>query len=83
MPGAGYRSSGKIRAASRLSTTVPVALPGDGKKYELQLFTLFRPLCPAVSFADVDTYAMYHIECRKQTSYQHVTRSLFTMYINL
>ena len=53
----GYRSSGKIHLASRRCTTVPVAPPGGGGKCELQLFTLFRLLCPAFSFADVDTYA--------------------------
>ena len=52
----GYRSSGKIRVASRQCSTVPVAAPGGGgKKYELPLFS---PLCPAFSFTDVDTYAI-------------------------
>ena len=31
---------------------------GEKKKYQLQLFTLFRPLCPAFSFAEVDTYGV-------------------------
>ena len=28
-------------------------------KYKLPLFTLFRSLCPAFAFADVDTYERY------------------------
>ena len=55
MPGAGYRRSGKIRVVSRSWTTVPVTPPGGGKNNN-SLFTLFRPLCPAFSFGDVDTY---------------------------
>ena len=51
----GYRCSGKIRLTSIRCSTVPVAPPAV-KKYKLQLCTLFRPLCPAFSFADVDTY---------------------------
>ena len=45
-----------VRAVSGRHTTVPIAPPGGGEKYELLLFMLFRPLCPAFSFADVDTY---------------------------
>ena len=45
--------SGKIRLASRRCTTVLVA-PLAVKKYKLPFF---RPLCPAFSFADVDTHA--------------------------
>ena len=41
-----------------LPDVLPVAPPGGEKKYKLPLFTLFRPLCPAFSFADVDTYAI-------------------------
>ena len=51
----GYRSSGKIGVASKRCTTVPVAPPGDGK-IRTPVFTLFRPLSPAFSFADVDSY---------------------------
>ena len=58
MPGASYRSSGKIRVASRWCTTVPVAPLAAGKK-ELPLF---RPLCPAFSFADVDTYGIDELD---------------------
>ena len=47
----GYRISGKIGVASKRCTTVPIAPPRCWKKYELPLFTLFRPLCPAFSFA--------------------------------
>ena len=55
----GNRSPGKIRVASRRCTAVPVAPPGGEENYWLPLFTLFRPLCPAFSFADVDTYDPY------------------------
>ena len=59
-----YRSSGNIGVlASRRCTTVPVAPPGGEKKYELQLFTLFRQLCPTFSLADVDTGYAYAL-CR-------------------
>ena len=37
-------------------TTVPVAPPGGGKNINYRFFTLFRPVCPAFSFVDVDTY---------------------------
>ena len=52
----GYRSSGKIRVASRRCTS---CAPGGEKNYWLPLFTLFRPLCPAFSFADVDTWVIF------------------------
>ena len=53
----GYRSLGKIRVASssRRCTAVPVAPPG-GEKLLTTAFYAFRLLCPAFSFADVDTY---------------------------
>ena len=57
----GYRSLGKIRVASRRCTAVPVAPPVGDTKYGLLLFTFFRPLCPAFSFADVNTYDIYSI----------------------
>ena len=46
----------------KLSVFFPVVLsvapPSGEKKYQLPLFTLFRPLCPAFLFTDVDTYDM-------------------------
>ena len=65
-----HRSSGKIREASRRCTAAPVAPPGgDFCLLTTPLFTLFRPLCPAFSFADVDTYAVvtaYNWPCPMQ-----------------
>ena len=37
-----------------------------GKTYKLPLFTLFRPLCPAFSFADVDTYDIVRLIYQRQ-----------------
>ena len=38
------------------AVVLSVAPPSGEKKYQLPLFTLFRPLSPAFSFADVDTF---------------------------
>ena len=51
----GYRSSGKIRVASRRCITVPEAPPGGRENILTQLVTLFRPLSPSFSVADVET----------------------------
>ena len=37
------------------------------EKYQLPLFTLFRPACPAFSFVDVDTYGIAILEFRTGT----------------
>ena len=60
----GYRNSVKILVASIRSTKAPVAPPWRWDKNTNSRFSrffvrsvpLFRSLCPAFSFADVDTY---------------------------
>ena len=51
-----------VLVASRRCTTVQVAPPAIGKILTTAFFlTLFRLLCRAFSFADVDTHEWWHV----------------------
>ena len=52
----GYRSSGKIHVSHLSIGEVLSCAPWRWENILTPTFTLFRPLCPAFSFADVDTY---------------------------
>ena len=44
-----------------------------------RLFTLFRPLCPAFSFTDVDTYGGASRESQSSTSFISITSNTSTL----